>query len=387
MKKFFILLLVFTTAVLILNGCSISQNSEEPTEVDEYGNTIYVGEDSIYNDNNGESVDSFVPDYREGYENSNGNTHANLYNEGIAAEQDGWIYHFVRIGNSNGKGSTSTIYKHKSDSATDINVITIDAYIKRLSVKGDYIYFLYGGNELYRVRTDGSMMEDVFVNEDNIYEKDYMIVGDYIYVTKETKYSSVSSSDSVVRYNINDTSTCETIYKLNEGDTYYGVTGNYVVTKQESKSRVEDVLWIYNMETDEIEKHTCASGIFCYNVQLGENTVYYTNNYYNGVVKVDLTDMQVSVAENESLEIAAINFVDENTIYLRIGNWMSDTNILAKMSFSLIQGGQYYEILEESPSSICIAGDWIYYTAGSYGMESYCRVKTDGTGWEMLYEH
>ncbi len=347
----------------------------------------YETSDEFADDYTDEYSDGFQPDYREGYENENGNTHANLCNSGIAAEQDGWIYHYVRIGNSNGKGSTSAIYKHKSDPATETVVAQLDVYISKISVKGDYIYFLYGGKELYRIRTDGTMMEDVFVNENYIDEKNYMIVGDYIYTTKEEQYSSVSYSTWVVRYDINNTSTFEKVYKLNEEDTYYGVTGNYVVTKQKSVSFVEDVLWIYNMETGDIAKHTCASGVFCYNVQLCDGAVYYTNNYYNAVVKLDLTDMSVSVAENENLSINSINFIDENKVYLKQGNWMWSSTMLVEASFSMIESGSCYEILEEDANNICVVGDWIYYTSGSYGAENYCRVKNDGTKWEMLYAH
>lgn len=398
-SKIFKTLLAISLIIIIVSGSAILAVLWRNKNSDTYitTNHNYEVSEEYADEYADEYSDSFQPDYREGYENENGNTHANLCNNGIAAEQDGWIYHYVRIGNSNGKGSTSTIYKHKSDSATETVVAQLDVYISKISVKGDYIYFLYGGKELYRIRTDGVLMEDVFVNENYIDEKNYMIVGDYIYTTKEEQHSSVSYSTWVVRYDINNTSSSEKVYKLNEEDTYYGVTGNYVVTKQKSVSFVEDVLWIYNMETGEVTKHTCADerGVFCYNVQLGENAVYYTNNYYDSVVKVDLTDMQASVAENTNLTINAINFVDEDTIYLThqgidetdVLGMLPGKSVLAKMSFSLINSGQYYEILEENAKDICVVGDWIYYTSGSYGMENYCRVKNDGTQWEMLYAH
>lgn len=388
-SKIFKTLLAISLIIIIVSGSAILAVLLRNKNSDTYitTNHNYEVSDEYADEYADEYSDSFQPDYREGYENENGNTHANLCNNGIAAEQDGWIYHYVRIGNSNGKGSTSTIYKHKSDSATETVVAQLDVYISKISVKGDYIYFLYGGKELYRIRTDGVLMEDVFVNENYIDEKNYMIVGDYIYTTKEEQHSSVSYSTWVVRYDINNTSSSEKVYKLNEEDTYYGVTGNYVVTKQKSVSFVEDVLWIYNMETGDIAKHTCASGVFCYNVQLCDDAVYYTNNYYNAVVKLDLTDMSVSVAENENLSINSINFIDENKIYLKQGNWMWSSTMLVEASFSMLESGKCYEILEEEPKDICVVGDWIYYTSGSYGMENYCRVKNDGTQWEMLYAY
>ena len=388
-SKTFKIVLAISLIIIVVSGSVILavllRNKNSDTNIPTDHN--YEASEEFSDEYTDEYSDGFQSDYREGYENENGNTHANLCNNGIAAEQDGWIYHYVRIGNSNGKGSTSTIYKHKSDSATETVVAQLDVYISKISVKGDYIYFLYGGKELYRIRTDGTMMEDVFVNENHVDEKNYMIVGDYIYTTKEEQHSSVSYSTWVVRYDINNTSSSEKVYKLNEEDTYYGVTGNYVVTKQKSESFVEDVLWIYNMETGDIAKHTCASGVFCYNVQLCDDAVYYTNNYYNAVVKLDLTDMSVSVAENENLSINSINFIDENKIYLKQGNWMWSSTMLVEASFSMLENGKCYEILEEEPKDICVVGDWIYYTSGSYGMENYCRVKNDGTQWEMLYAH
>ena len=388
-SKTFKIVLAISLIIIVVSGSAILAVllRERGSNTDITSDYNFEASEEFSDEYTGEYSDGFQPDYREGYENENGNTHANLCNNGIAAEQDGWIYHYVRIGNSNGKGSTSTIYKHKSDSATETVVAQLDVYISKISVKGDYIYFLYGGKELYRIRTDGTMMEDVFVNENYIDEKNYMIVGGYIYTTKEEQYSSVSYSTWVVRYDINNTASFEKIYKLNEEDTYYGVTGNYVVTKQKSESFVEDVLWIYNMETGDIAKHTCASGVFCYNVQLCDDAVYYTNNYYNAVVKLDLTDMSVSVAENENLSINSINFIDENKIYLKQGNWMWSSTMLVEASFSMLESGRCYELLEEEAKDICVVGDWIYYTSGSYGMENYCRVKNDGTQWEMLYAH
>ena len=331
--------------------------------------------------------DSFVSDCRKGYENVNGNTHANLYNDGIAAEQDGWIYFYVQP--QNGNSRSGQICKHKSDSNEIITIATFDKVAERLSVKGDYIYYLYSGNDLHKMRTDGSDIQDVFTNDEHD-ESNYMIIGDYIYLTKESKYSSTYSSTSVVRYNINNMNDYETIYSLNENDKFCGVTGNYVVVKENRQNYDEETLRIYNMETGETFEHSCAIGTYFAGIQLTENAVYYTNDYCNSLAKLNLNDMSVITAKNDGLSASAINFIDENTIYLTLGNWQTaifgSANLLVNLSFDLVNRGQYYEIVEESATKICVVGDWIYYTSGSPGLENYCRIKTDGTGWEMLYE-
>ena len=370
-------------------GCAKKEYpSAETTVVDRFDSFEDFFE-SATNDSDKNDNDVFVPDCREGHENVNGNTHANLVNKGLAAEQDGWIYFYIqpRDGNSN----DGKICKHRVGETEITEIAYFENAVSRLSVKGDYIYYL-DGNSLYKMRTDGSNIQDVFVSDENI-EKGYMIVGDYIYVIRNEKYSSTSSSNFIVRYPLDDTTECEKIYKLNEGDVFCGVTGEYIIVKINSDSREKETLAIYNMKTKQTRNHTYAakSGTRFSNVQLTEDAIYYTDSSTTCMVKLKLDDMSVIDAQNINLRSQAINFVDENTVYLTVGNWETEifgsASELAKMSFSMLDNGNYHPILEESAEDICIVDGWIYYTSGTYSMENYCRVKTNGTGWEMLYEY
>lgn len=370
-------LIALIMVIFAFSSCSINKN--------DMSNDSFLFDD---NDEHNDVNNKFISDCQAGHENINGNTHANLTNGGIAAEQDGWIYFYTQP--KNGNSRSGKLFKHKSDETDIIEIASFDRIISRLSVKGDYIYYLDAYEKLCKMRTDGTAIQEVFADEND--SSNYMIVGDYIYVTMEEKYSSISSATYVVRYHIDNTSNCEKIYRLNEEESYYGVTGKYIIISKKSQSDGKMTLVVYNMDTKETSRHICEfeNGYSYIIVQLTENAIFYTNNSYKELVKLDLYDMSATKVQNSNIVAQDIHFVNEKTIYLTLGTGRTVSNDnpykLAKTSFDMFEAGKCYKILEEDATNINIVGDWIYYTANQ-PLTSYCRVKTDGTCWEMLYEY
>lgn len=372
------ILIALTLVFFTFSGCTENENNTQITA--ETDDSYEIDE----SDESNEVGDGFVADCRDGHENINGNTHANLANGGIAAEQDGWIYFYTQPQNGNSK--SGKIFKHKAYETETIEIASFDRLVSRLSVKGDYIYYLDGADSLYKMRTDGTDIQPVFFS-DEIDSSQYMIIGDYIYVIKEEQQSSTSSTKYVVRYPIDNVTDCEKLYKLDEDERYYGATSKYIITRNKPQSLIGITLSVYNIETKETKTHV---GSFFNDLQFTEDAVFYTNESTTTITKVNLDDMSVTNASNDNLVAQAFNFVDENTIYFTYGNYKTEIfdmkSKLAESSMSMLEEGSFYSILEESARSICIVGDWIYYTSGN-PLTNYCRVKTDGTDWEMLYEY
>lgn len=101
-------------------------------------------------------TDAFVSDYRPGYANTAGNTIGNLMVltvvGGQIALQDKWLYY------TEGSGG-SILTKQRTDGTGKQRLFEGDQTIHHLNVVGDWIYYCFGWNKIYRIRTDGSGKE------------------------------------------------------------------------------------------------------------------------------------------------------------------------------------------------------------------------------------
>ncbi|GAA0181047.1 hypothetical protein SH2C18_36350 [Clostridium sediminicola] len=161
-KKVLIIATIFMILTSILGGCSNVANRDNivPPERNNKENT---------NTTNSNQIEKEVI-------RKIGNTSGNLYNDGLVAEDQEWIYY------QNQENASKLYRKSKIDSKEEL---LSDKFVYDINVVDDWCYFIfrYGnyGATIYRIKKDGSKEEKIKESELLNVISDLIVVDDWIY--------------------------------------------------------------------------------------------------------------------------------------------------------------------------------------------------------------
>nr|WP_280921784.1 DUF5050 domain-containing protein [Paenibacillus sediminis] len=198
-----------------------------------------------------------------------GNTNGN-YRSGMMVQKGDWIY-FSGYHNNSPIG----LYKMKSD-GTSVKKLT-DRTPYSINVVGNWVYYMEGGGEIFRIRTDGTEKTDLKVRGDNL-----LVVGDWVYfhnladnwrlykVSVDGKTKKRLTSESVNDINIFG----DWIYYINQTDySIYKIKTDGSMRKKITGTKAGELLvtqdgWmyfsasetIYRMKTDGTSKSQVKQG-------------------------------------------------------------------------------------------------------------------------------
>jgi Putative cell wall-binding domain len=282
--------------------------------------------------------------------NTVGNTSANISYAGHATKQGNWIYYFNPYEDGYG------LYKIRTDNSAKQKLS--NRPVAYINVVGEWIYFvdLNDLSTVCKVRVDGTG-ETVISSEKT---KFLNVVGDWMYYlngsdnwtlykmktdcTQKTKLSSVSINNFAVY-----------------GDWIYYTTSDYAFHK---------------VKTD-------GTGT----IDLSNFNALYFNVVDNWVYYIDLSNGYICKVSTDGTGKTIIN--REASEYLNIDNgWIyyindNDNYTLYKIR---VDGTGRAKLNNVSTMIENIAGDWIYYYEldSSGDLSEYCRMKTNGTGREVI---
>ena len=293
--------------------------------------------------------------------NQFGNTNANIINKGLACIKDEWIYYSTAEGLFRMKNDGSE--QEKINLCEDIENHNI--YITNLNVFDEYIFFrnfVKGFDSEYIVKSDGSNLRkidstgDLYVASGSFYTWDDPIM---------TKYSN--NWDLIAEYYLNGVCSGYTINVCEDWIYYCGEDNDgddaiqRVSVDGESKEILQEVRtdymvvdgdyiyyqgyhdhYVYRMKTDGTEHELIFEKPILWNFNVASGWLYYTDRE-----EVILCRVRVDGTDSQKLT----------------SDWAKDINVV---------------------------GDWIFYLKNSkaeeatYGIDIYCRVKTDGSCYEQL---
>lgn len=297
-----------------------------------------------------------------------GNTTGNIVQGGFVAESDGWFYFCMP--------EDTRLMKMNTD-GSDLQILA-DEEAKYINVIGDWIYYETGGS-IVKIRTDGTertivdeFAAPLFLN----------VVDDWIYY-----------------YVVLDLVTGSGIYKIRidgEEKTLLSDMSGYDLNK------VGD--WIYfsnwddnrkpyrmNLEGEEV---TMLTKDEAFNLHVYRNMVYYTD--VMSIYRIGIDGSDRTVLDNSPYVIN--NFlIDDGWIYFF---FPTSTSLNAYNLLKMNPESSEIETLQEIVlpdnrtvvSSFNIAGGWIFFHTISTGedfetlREALYRVRTDGSGFEMVLE-
>ena len=202
-----------------------------------------------------ETIPAFVHDYVEGQQNTQGTKLHLSTRNGYFTSQGDWIYYV------NGKGE---LYKMKKDGSnkTKVRNRTSNGY-NYINAIGDYIFFQSGiAGSIYRMKTDGS--EYTCINDGNR-RNDVKVKDGWIYFI----ISGIGEDPSYLyRMDFNG----ENITKISPEECHeYIIKDDYIYYRCYVGGRMED---LYRMKLDGTE-----------NIKLNkEYSVFQGLNYYNGYI-------------------------------------------------------------------------------------------------------
>ena len=359
-------------AILLLASCGRPQ-----------GDYIYGEED------NG---DSFSRDYLEYEKNNDGNTPMNYMNRSIATQQGDWIYYLV---------STYINYEPytrilKTNEKTEESLLLYQTCggISGLSVVGDYIYFCNRYDQtFYRMRTDGSQCEAVI--DDKLIKVDSsLIINNRLYAITEMQKSASVSAYYMVEYNLDTFEDLSIVCELKTDSDIIGFCGNYIVCQEivPDYKRYYRNIYIIDLSSNtsselvaEGDNHCLMTG----KLGLFDDTLFCFNGY--SLVKYNLKTLQrTEVKYTHDLIINSVNITAPDRFIIGFGVpglfGESTAEWIGIFSEEDLAKGEYIKVLEDQAYNICVVGDWLYYKARVSGDDIYCRVKVDGSNWELLCE-
>lgn len=261
-------------------------------------------------------------------------TKSAIINNGSALVKEGdWLYYI----NRNYKTQKSAIYKIKTDGTQNKKISDING--EDFTIDGDWIYFKYGNYNTYRIKKDGTKLQNLKINSDNLsfvgewiyyfnnnnyslYKvkkdgtkqtqilkgiKGVNVVGNYIYFSK---YNPAKDSINDYRANLDGGKTVNLDAKANDDFSIYKITNNFVyfmrsgelfrmkpdgsgVIKVGSGQQVYSISvinddWIYDYRTQEFKKVGTSTviketGVSTFSTQVIGNYIQYPkSDYSNG---------------------------------------------------------------------------------------------------------
>ncbi len=331
--------------------------SEVPKTSAETGEEAVASQDPVVENGHSEVEDE--TDISTGHL-PKGNSNGNINNGGLVAHQDGWIY-FANFNDD------KKIYKSRPD-GTELTQLNHEnsGY---LNVLGDWIYYLsFSDNNLYKMRTDGTMREPVYENQWNAYGIN--VVGDWIYFVDRGRSWKIFK----VRHDGTE------LARIDDG--LHGFKNFFI-------NVVDDWIYYYRMcdqklyriRTDSTENSLLVDDkVNEFNV--AGDWVYYVNlddNMYIYKVRIDGTERTRIV----DMASSNINVADD---------WIYFANIVCfeqncQEIYRIKTDGTEPELLRQArANNIFVVDDWLYYSYYSEEHEGHklYRMRTDGTKWQMV---
>ncbi len=316
--------------------------------------------------------DDFIPDYKPGEINKEGNSSANLCQGGdfSITGQGEWTYYAKEkeIKKIDGGGNVYSVHYAENN-------------VRNLNVIGDWLYYCSysNGGEIHKVRTDGSRHEKII--ENMCYGPDFRVVGNYIYYVKEEQLSATSHKYNICKYDLNTGEVEQASWNVGSGVQFVGITGDdfYFIEQNSNENNIQK-FDANTLELDEKVNGPIFGCGFIYN----DHLMVYSD-------KSHLFDIGSGVAYDYDLSTGApvwfatyyrddIYNADEDNLI-----WVERT--LGKnygITYSTMKYLSDVEIIKEASEMmyrIWVVGDWAYYTL-DFG--ALYRVSLDGENWMEL---
>ncbi|MCI8545777.1 MAG: DUF5050 domain-containing protein [Clostridia bacterium] len=305
---------------------------------------------------------------------SAGKVAGNLNNKGFAVAKGNKVY-LSNSGIKDEKESKSALYEVTEDNKTKI--IEESEWIKSINYYKGYLYFLSmnvndnGSGEYQRrivkMKPNGEKREVLVDNIETIsIENASLNVSDgWVYYLNSDKKLEKVKTNGEKRQQISE----ETIKR-------FQISGKYIYYTSEDDE-------FGKMKKDGSSKEKIESGIDMF--QVVDNELYYISAANKHLMKLDLsTKDNHKDVEVISKAISTFN-IYEKTIYYAVNEVDENGNQTEQAIYKIKTNGKKNEKIVDLSSSvntsICIAGDWIYYTDkvedSPYYFATY-RVKTNG---------
>jgi len=338
MKKVLSLILALAVMLAVLTGCG--------------GNTTNTtgGANSTTGTNGAANDPGF-----SGPANTVGNTAGNLSGSGFAAIQGDTIYFC-----SNSSGAGIALCSVKTDGSglkilTDLSSEETKhtGCPKYINVIGDTIYYYSVTNSaIYRMKTNGKDLKKL---SDQKMFCDYMAVADgMIYYVADYKLFSMKIDGTDKKDLGLETAKC---FNMADGMLYYQNMGH-----------------IYSMKTDGADQKVLADN-YAKSILVADGTIYYTDTQAIHSMKTDGTD-QKTLFEDEG-RVNMLQMLNSKLYFV-----VDDTNV-----FSINTDGTGKTPVFSDNKNVTwmdFVGDWIYYGNEYSGFAHFSRIKTDGSGKELL---
>ena len=318
-----------------------------------------IEESEFFDDTNNQSVEEFLK-IKTG--NQSGNTNANTINNGLACEKDNWVYFCTADGlfrmKNDGTEQENLLKRNDIGKYHIVNINVIDEYIF-------YLNFVDGVSKEYVLKTDGSKHKVIdyegklYITEGDICTWDRPIISSYssnVDGNTELRINGVSSDYAVNVYK-------EWIYYCGDDDD-----GNDAIQR---------------VKIDGTSREILKSGRTDYLVVDGEY-IYYQGyrDYYVYRMKLDGSEHEMVLEKPILWSFNAVN------------GWIYFTDREEKALYKIRNDGtELQKLTSDWAKDINVVGDWIFYLKHSDDsqetanpLDTYCRVKTDGTCYERLGE-
>lgn len=318
-----------------------------------------------------EIVDSFAPDYESEDEiNILGNTNSNYKNGAWVAGQGKWTYCIV---------SNQIIKFWGFVEEFDKQIVwdgTNDGDVRRLSVCGDYLYFLSNAG-LCRVRTDGTNYEVIFEEADSYIHNDYVVYDQKIYTSMSRQVSATKYSHYFIEYDCDDKSVNE-IYEASDYE-FIGADSGYLVFRIGEDSDGSNKMLVYRISDGTANKVTVDDDKVSF--FLSDGNLYCLSSGWFGkysiqnIQVVDLAALKTvrHINPDEGVSVDTLN-ITEGGEKIILGQNDGIGFIYTSDDFDF---SKWYVINEDPSTNVCFYDSSYYYKCN----ERYYRTTSGNTFW------
>lgn len=314
------------------------------------GNQIYESNSAISDDSL--SGSDFVPDYDSKDQiNTMGNTNGNYLLGAVAAGQGHYQY-YIKDEYYICKEEIILSPPEYYTSVWCPADTGVSGQVERLSVCGDWLYFLLSNN-LCRVRTDGSQFSYLIMSDDDYETRKYVVYKGKVYLKKQTPISVTSTNDYIYEFDP-DTLGEKQICDANDR-AFLGMDEDYIVLYDSQKEEYlgGQVIEIYGYVEENIYIYK-ITGELISTIKLGDNDDH----------------------------LLRINLSDGKMFCFSYNNW-SNSLSLNNIKVISLKDGKTQRILNPNPQEgsywyhghILVSGDYfvLYYLGSDSGAIGYLR--------------
>ncbi len=293
-----------------------------------------------------------------------GNTNGNITNGALAAVQGEWVFYI----------NEDVIYKAKADGSEE-TYLADEAY--GVNVVGDWIYFLKNDN-MYKIKTDGS--EETRISEDFV-PYTFAVAGDWIYYGTVQPYEGYENREETE--DISMALGEYGIYKIRTDGSERTQLTPFICHGLNIDG---DILYyldidnrIWQIRTDGSDERQLLDE-YCEYLNVSGDWIYYVNYYDGGIYR-----MQKDGTNSEYITDGDILNVTEDWLYYSNYDFSEDYSSDIGLYKIRPDGSENTQLINDRVFSPSIVGEWIYYLSmdEDYWLY-YNKIRTDGTGWQVL---